>query len=63
LNLGISYAVETGNDPVATEALMRAVVAAGVMAGEVYVACDGRGDENIVGVAVWFPPGREMFDE
>ncbi|KAF8817269.1 hypothetical protein BYT27DRAFT_7201705 [Phlegmacium glaucopus] len=60
---GISYTVETGNDPVATELLVRAVVAAGLMAGEVYAAYDGELDGKVVGVAVWFPPGREMFDD
>lgn len=33
---------------------------AGFLAGEVYLAEDQ--DGNIAGVAVWFPPGREMYD-
>jgi hypothetical protein len=35
-------------------------VTAGFMAGEVYVAEDAA--NNYIGVAIWFGPGRQMFD-
>lgn len=36
-------------------------VVAGSLAGEVYVA-KTTGTDRIIGAAVWFGPGREMFD-
>ena len=38
----------------------RSTVVAGLLGGEVYVAENA--SQDIVGVAVWFGPGREMFD-
>ncbi|TEB20737.1 hypothetical protein FA13DRAFT_1819955 [Coprinellus micaceus] len=38
----------------------RSTVVAGLLGGEVYVAENA--NKDIIGVAVWFGPGREMFD-
>ena len=39
-----------------------ATVIAGLLGGDVYVARASEERDTIVGVAVWFPPGRELFD-
>jgi hypothetical protein len=39
---------------------LRALVVASLVGGEVHVASCG--DEPIVGVATWFPPGRTLLD-
>ncbi|TFK24222.1 hypothetical protein FA15DRAFT_656085 [Coprinopsis marcescibilis] len=41
------------------------VVIAGVLGGEVYFTEAGTGHDKhkrVIGVAVWFPPGRELYD-
>jgi len=53
-------AIFIGRDPKMFIPFQRMKVTAGFMAGEVYVAEDAKG--NFIGVAIWFPPGREMFD-
>lgn len=43
------------------EPLNRSQVVAGSLAGEIYVAED-TATKSIVGVAIWFGPGRDMYD-
>jgi hypothetical protein len=37
------------------------MIRAGLLAGEVYFATDNSSNK-VVGVAVWFPPGKSLFD-
>lgn len=53
-------AVVTNNDVEFYGKLHGASVVAGVLGGEVYFAETESGE--LVGIAVWFPPGRMMFD-
>ncbi|KAJ6460370.1 hypothetical protein C8R47DRAFT_994075 [Mycena vitilis] len=41
--------------------IFRAMMRAGELGGEVYFAIDD-GSNQVVGVAVWFPPGKLLFD-
>jgi len=42
---------------------MYAHLKAGLLGGEVYVACrNGEGPERAVGCTVWYPPGKEFID-
>ncbi|KAJ7260304.1 hypothetical protein B0H12DRAFT_1048525 [Mycena haematopus] len=58
-------AVITGHDPTGTDTshvgpFWKSTVIAGLLGGEVYVA--ETIDEKIIGCAVWFGPGRTMYD-
>jgi len=53
-------AIFTTRDPKMAVPFHRMKVTAGFLAGEVHVAEDA--DDNVIGVAIWFPPGREMLD-
>jgi len=53
-------AIFIGRDPEMAAPFHRMKLTAGFIAGEVYFAEDA--ENNVIGVAVWFGPGREMFD-
>jgi len=50
-----------GGDESLKDPIFRAILRAGELAGEVYLATDNSSNK-VVGVAVWFPPGRTLFD-
>jgi hypothetical protein len=52
--------VATANDVDFYGGMHAATVVAGSLGGEVYLA--ETEDHKIIGIAVWFGPGREMFD-
>ncbi|KAJ7352499.1 hypothetical protein DFH08DRAFT_859145 [Mycena albidolilacea] len=49
-----------GNESLKT-LIWSAMIRAGLLAGEVYFAIDNS-SKKVVGVAVWFPPGKSLFD-
>ncbi|KAH6873671.1 acyl-CoA N-acyltransferase [Coprinopsis sp. MPI-PUGE-AT-0042] len=53
--------VATANDVDFYGQMHAATVVAGSLGGEVYLA-ETKDNKKIIGVAVWFGPGREMFD-
>jgi hypothetical protein len=53
-------AVITDNDQEFIGDFWYSTVIAGFLGGEVYVVRNK--DDAVVGAAVWFPPGREMYD-
>ncbi|KAF7330357.1 N-acetyltransferase domain-containing protein [Mycena venus] len=50
-----------GGDESLKAAIWRAMIRAGLLDGEVYFATDDS-SHKVVGVAVWFPPGKSLFD-
>ncbi|KAF8207231.1 acyl-CoA N-acyltransferase [Mycena galopus ATCC 62051] len=50
-----------GGDEHLKALIWRAMIRAGLLAGEVYFAIDNS-SHKVVGVAVWFPPGNSLFD-
>ncbi|KIJ48408.1 hypothetical protein M422DRAFT_247748 [Sphaerobolus stellatus SS14] len=55
-----AIAVVTNHDKEFYGDFVISTIIAGLLAGEVYLAEDQ--NENVLGAAVWFPPGREMYD-
>ncbi|KAJ6448893.1 hypothetical protein C8R45DRAFT_1114959 [Mycena sanguinolenta] len=49
-----------GGDEELKTQIWRAMIRAGLLAGEVYFALDS--SHKVLGVAVWFPPGKSLFD-
>ncbi|KAJ7039530.1 hypothetical protein C8F04DRAFT_1085594 [Mycena alexandri] len=50
-----------GGDESLKDPIFRAMIRAGELAGEVYFATDDN-TQQVVGVAVWFPPGKSLFE-
>ncbi|KAJ7746594.1 hypothetical protein B0H16DRAFT_1421514 [Mycena metata] len=50
-----------GGDESLKDPIFRAMIRAGELAGEVYFATDDD-TQQVVGVAVWFPPGTSLFE-
>ncbi|KAJ7914870.1 hypothetical protein B0H13DRAFT_2001438 [Mycena leptocephala] len=50
-----------GGDESLKDPIFRAMIRAGELAGEVYFATDND-SHKVVGIAVWFPPGKSLFD-
>lgn len=48
-----------GGDEKLKDPIFRAMIRAAELEGEVYFATDSG---NVVAVAVWFPPGKSLFD-
>ncbi|KAJ7454834.1 hypothetical protein FB451DRAFT_656051 [Mycena latifolia] len=49
-----------GGDESLKDSIFRAMILAGELAGEVYLATDS--SNKVVAIAVWFPPGKSLFD-
>ncbi|KAJ6629286.1 hypothetical protein B0H10DRAFT_1359576 [Mycena sp. CBHHK59/15] len=49
-----------GDDDSLKDPVFRAMIRAGELDGEVYLATE-IGSMKVVGVAVWFPPGKSLF--
>ncbi|KAK7032905.1 N-acetyltransferase domain-containing protein [Favolaschia claudopus] len=50
-----------GGDESLKPLIWRAMIRAGLLAGEVYLAMDDASGK-VIGVAIWFPPGQSLFD-
>lgn len=50
-----------GGDESLKDPIFRAMIRAGELAGEVYLATDNSSGK-VVAVAVWFPPGISLFN-
>ncbi|KAJ6570245.1 hypothetical protein DFH09DRAFT_425465 [Mycena vulgaris] len=50
-----------GGDESLKDPILRTMILAGELAGEVYLATDTTTD-RVVALAVWFPPGKSLFD-